>query len=412
MKGLSSKGLTGSKWVRGKWLVVVTVLFLVFSLISGCGSTTATSGQAAAPSKVVKIGGIFDITGGTADVGKPYADGAKAYVSYINSKGGINGAKIELVDIDYAYQAPKAVEAYKKLVQQDKVIAILGWGTGDTESLKESIAKDKIPYISGSYAENLTNMATAPYNFIAAATYSDQAKTSLKWIKDNWKGSGNPKVALLYNDTPFGKSPIEDAKAYAKKIGVDVVDEEVVAVTALDATSQLLNMDKAKPDFGIIQETWGAAATILKDSKKLGLKTKYIGLNWAAGEGIVKLAGDAAEGYIGVITHGFADETNLPGMKTISDYLTSKGEKLSDKSQKFVQGWVSAQIMLEGVKNAGNDVTGEKVRLGLEKLNNMDLGGLGSSVTFKADNHRGTSKVRLAEVKNGAFKVFTDYIGY
>ncbi|WP_407942272.1 ABC transporter substrate-binding protein [Microaerobacter geothermalis] len=390
-----------------KWSLLGLLTLLFVGLLAGCGSSSTSGGE-----KVVKIGGIFDITGATADVGKPYAEGAKAYVEYINSKGGINGAKIQLIDIDYAYKPPQAVEAYKKLVQQDKVVAILGWGTGDTEALKESIAKDKIPYISGSYSENLTDIAKAPYNFLGAATYSDQARSALKWIKDNWKGSGNPKVALIYNDTPFGKSPVEDAKAFAKDIGVDIVDEEVVDLKALDATSQLLNMDKAKPDYAIIQETWGATATILKDAKKLGIKTKFIGLNWAAGEGLITLAGDAAEGFIGVIPHAFVHETDLPGMKAIEEYLSSKGQKLADKNQKFVQGWVSAQIMLEGVRNAGDKVTGETVRQGLEKLNNLDLGGLAAPVTYTPDNHRGTNKIRLAEVKNGRFEIFTDYIGY
>ena len=383
------------------------------STSGGTSSAPASGGDNSLAGQTIKIGGIFDITGGTADVGKPYAEGAKAYVDFLNSKGGIKGAKVQLNDIDYAYQVPKAQEAYKKLIEEDKVVAILGWGTGDTEALKGVIAKDKIPYISGSYSENLTDMSAAPYNFLGAATYSDQAKTVLKWIKDNWNDkSRNPKVALLYNDTPFGKSPIEDAEAYAKKIGVDIVDKEIVAVSALEANSQLLNMSKTNPDFGIIQETWGAAAAILKDAKKLNLKTKFIGLNWAAGEGIVTLAGAAAEGYIGAVTHAFADETKMAGMKDIQDYLTSKGQKLSDKSQKFVQGWVSAEIMIMGVKNAGSTITGETVRQGLEKLNNADLGGLGAPVTFTATNHRGTTKIRLAEVKQGKFVAFTDYIGY
>lgn len=395
------------KHLKGKWLSLIVVSLLLVSVLGGCGSDETSASE-----KVINIGGIFDITGATADVGKPYAEGTKAYVDYINSKGGINGYTINLIDIDYAYKPQQALEAYKKLTQQDKVVAILGWGTGDTEALKGVIARDKIPYISGSYSENLININEAPYNFLGAATYSDQARSALKWIKDNWDKPGNPKVALLYNDTPFGKSPVEDAKEFAKTIGVDVVDEEVVDLKALDATSQLLNMNNAKPDYAIIQETWGATATILKDAKKLDIKTKFIGLNWAAGEGLVTLAGDAAEGFIGVIPHAFVHENNLKGMSAVQEYLNSKGEKLSDKNQKFIQGWVSAQIMLEGVRNAGDNVTGENVRLGLEKINNLYLGDLAAPVTYKSDNHRGTNQIRLAEVKNGRFEIFTDYFGY
>jgi branched-chain amino acid transport system substrate-binding protein len=232
----------------------------------------------------------------------------------------------------------------------------------------------------------------------------------LKWIKDNHTG-GNPTVALLYNDTAFGKSPVQDAKDFAKELGIEVVDEQIVDLSALDATSQLLNMEKKNPDYAIIQQTWGATATILKDAKKLGIDTQFIGLNWATGEGLLPIAGDAAEGFIGVVTHAFPYE-DLDGMAEIKEYLESKGEKLEEKNQKFVQGWVAAKILVEGIKVAEDPTTGEGIRTGLESLKDLDLGGLAAPVTFSAESHAGTNQIRLAEVKNGKFHVFTDYIGY
>ncbi|MEW9671001.1 ABC transporter substrate-binding protein [Ammoniphilus sp. 3BR4] len=384
----------------------------------GSSSTPAsTGGGEAKPVEstakgTVKLGGLFDITGGTGDVGAPYAEGEKAYVEYINSKGGVNGYKIELIGEDYAYKIPEAQKLYTKFKSKDQVSAILGWGTGDTEALRQQVAADKLPFFSGSFSENLKNIEESPYNFLIAATYSDQARTAIKWMKDNWKGSGNPKLALIYNDTPFGKSPIQDAKDYAAQIGVDVVDEQVVDLKALDVTSQLLNLQKTNPDFAIIQQTYGATATILKDAKKLGLKTQFVGLNWTTGEGLLPIAGDAAEGFIGVVTHAFPYE-DLPGMAEIKEYLDSKGKKVEDINQKYVQGWVAAKVMVEGgIKNAGDNVTGEGIRAGLEKLNNFDLGGLAAPLTFTPDNHAGTNMIRLAQVKNGKFEAITDYIGH
>ncbi|MBT2690652.1 ABC transporter substrate-binding protein [Bacillus sp. ISL-47] len=380
---------------------------LMTGMLAGCSSG---SEEAAADKKgTVKIGGIFDLTGGTGDVGTPYAEGEKAFFEYIAGED-INGNKLELIGDDYAYKIPEAQKLYQKLKSKDKVAAILGWGTGDTEALRQQVAADKLPFISASYSENLKNIDESPYNFLAAASYSDQARSVLKWIKDNHTG-GTPTVALIYNDTAFGKSPIEDAKNYAKENGIEIVDEQVVDLKTLDATSQLLNMEKKNPDYAIINQTWGATATILKDAKKLGLDTQFIGLNWATGEGLLPIAGDAAEGFIGVVTHAFPYE-DLPGMEEVKNYVESKGEKLEDKNQKFIQGWVSAKIMVEGIKLAEDPTTGEGIRAGLEKISNLDLGGLAAPVTFTADSHAGTNQIRLAEVKNGKFEVFTDYIGY
>jgi branched-chain amino acid transport system substrate-binding protein len=396
---------------RGFLVVLLCVCLAVTLVATGCGKKEAPTQTTETPKEPVKIGGIFDLTGATADVGVPYAHGAKAYFDYVNSQGGINGREVKLIDIDYAYDKTKAVEVYNKLVKQDKVAAILGWGTGDTEALKQIIATDKIPYISGSYSEGLLDVTVCPYNFLVAASYSDQARAALKWIKDNWQGSGKPKIAFVYNDTPFGKSPIDDAKKYAAENGFEVVADEVVDLKALDATSQVLDMKRKKADFAIIQGTSNLTATVLKDAKKNGLTTKFIGLNWAADEKVVKLAQDAAEGYIGVIPFAFPYD-NVPGLTAIKDYLGSKGGKIEDQNQKYVQGWASAMIMLEGVKLAGDEVTGEAIKEGLETLSGFETGGLAGPVTFTADSHRGSEKVRLAEVKNGKFEYLTDWIGY
>ena len=145
---------------RHKRFLILMGALLILAVLAGCGGRGSGAGGGGAGGQAsqapIKVGGIFDITGATGDVGKPHAEGARAWFDYLNNElGGVNGRKVELVWGDYAYQVPQAVELYKKYVNEDKVVAVLGWGTGDTEAMKEMIAQDKIPYLSGSYAESL-----------------------------------------------------------------------------------------------------------------------------------------------------------------------------------------------------------------------------------------------------------------
>ena len=94
---------------------------------------------------VIKIGNLVDLTGPTSDQGKDIAQGRIDAVQYFNEKGGINGKKIELVSVEYGFQPPRAVAAYKRFVEDDKVVLVLGYGTPDTEALRPYITKDKIP---------------------------------------------------------------------------------------------------------------------------------------------------------------------------------------------------------------------------------------------------------------------------
>lgn len=390
-------------WVRT--VAILSVLTLLATALAGCGSQQAGA-------RKVQIGVLADLTGGTADVGTPYFNGEKGFVEWINGKGGVGGTAIDYKYVDYSYKPEKAVEAYTQLIKQDKRVAMLGWGTGDTNALAEFIGEDQVPFLSASYDENLVrDVNTNPYNFVAAATYSDQGRIAIQWIKDNFKGSGAPKVALLYNSSPFGKAPMDDIKAYAKQAGVEVVADEIVELNAVDATSQLLNVQKAGAEFGIIQETTNATVTILKDAQKLGLKTQFIGLNWAFDENVARNAGPAAEGYMGMVNFAFPGD-DVPGMKDIEAYLKSQSKTFADITQKFVAGWTTAMIMGEGIRLAGSDLSGAGIRKGLETMTDFDPAGLGAAVTFTGASHHGVKQARIYQIKDGKFVAMTDWIGY
>ena len=97
-------------------------LFLVIAL----SLALCFFGTTAMASKTIKIGGLFDITGGTGSVGTPYAEGVRDYVHYLNDNGGINGMKIELLDVDYQYKIPQALAAYKKFKSAGVVAIMVG----------------------------------------------------------------------------------------------------------------------------------------------------------------------------------------------------------------------------------------------------------------------------------------------
>ena len=400
------------KKLFGFILGIALVLFL-----AACGGEDDPAGEEVDASsdgdRTVTIATLADMTGATADTGTPYAEGQGHYFEYLESQGGVDGLNIEYLSEDYGYEISEAQRIYQQFRDRDGVEAILGWGTGDTEALRQQIATDKIPFMSASYSENLKNKDESPYNFFAAASYSDQARTILSWIKENHDGD-NPTVALLYNDTGFGRSPIEDAKAYAAEIGVEVVDEQVIDLGATDAQSQLLNMEDNDPDYAIIQQTWNATTTILRDAQTLGIDTQFIGLNQAVGEGLIDQAGEVSEGFMGVLTHALPYE-EVDGMAEYKEFLESKDMTVDDINMQHVAGWVVAKVMVEGVKNAAEatdgEITGEDILAGLESIEGFETGGLAAPVTF-SDVHAGTEQVRLGVDENGEWKAITDYISF
>jgi branched-chain amino acid transport system substrate-binding protein len=359
----------------------------------------AVAAAPAAAQNVIKLGNLVDLTGPTSDQGKDIAQGRTDAVQYINEHGGVNGRKLELVSVEYGFQPPRAVAAYKKFVEEDKVLLVLGYGTPDTEALRPYITKDKIPYLSGSYSGHLTDPRQTPYNFPGGIDYTSQIRIFFNYVKETWKDtSRKPKVAFIYADNAYGRAPIESGRAYAKEAGVDLVDEEIIPTILTDATSQLLTMKKKEPDFAYINTNTQWVPVVLKDSYKLGLKTKYVVNNYGLDERTPGLAGPAAEGVVGIQDVAYWGD-NVPGMKTLMEFH-QKHHGTDTHASPYMRGWLWVIVAAEAIKRAGNNPTGESVKNALESLKEFETWGITPPFTYTNEDHRPTNRARLVMIQN------------
>ncbi|HNW26977.1 MAG TPA: ABC transporter substrate-binding protein [Spirochaetota bacterium] len=382
----------------------ITVIFIIGVLFLASSCKKEKSDE-------IRVGGIFDLTGPTSETGSMFANGVKGYIDYINEKGGINGKRVRLIMIDTAYILARDLAAYDRLVKREKVHLVIGWSTGSTEKLVPRVAKDRIPFTSVSYSRKLTDVERAPYNFLTGPTYTDQMKISLKYIKDNWKDPArNPRVAFLYNDKEYGRSPIPDGRTYAKKIGVDLVAEEIVFLDAREVREQMLKLKEKKPDYVIINNTAWPTYVILRDAKMLGLDAKFIGLIWSSDEKIITLAGSDAEGFIGT-TPFVAMDPGLPGVKEILDFNRRRDGQAGSVMFLYANGWTTAKVMLEGARRAGDDLSGKNIRRELEGIRDFSTGGISDTYTYSGTNHVGLRRLKLCQVIAGKWRPITDFIG-
>jgi len=392
----------------------VKSLFFVFVIASlvltACGGGGGAAGGGDEP---IKVGAIFDLTGATGDVGTPYSEGVKGYVDWLNSNGGVEGHPIELISADYAYKVDVAEQLYTQYVSEG-VVAFMGWGTGDTEAMRTKIAEDKIPFMSASYSAALLDMSAAPYNFLIGTSYSDQAIIAVRWAIDDWAAKGNadkPKVALIHHDSPFGQSPVEDAKAFAEANGVEFMSLPMPGGVT-DYVAELAQMQTFGANYVIVHTVSSPAAVLLKDAASQGFEAQFIMLNWCADEILLNLAGDAAEGVVGAIP--FTPPTSpVPGHENADAYLKSQGSSLDEKGLHYTQGWWTMATMVEGIRRvvqAGDEVNGENIRTALESMSNFDTGGVTSTISFSSSSHRGNSSLRLFTVEGGKWVSPSDFI--
>jgi branched-chain amino acid transport system substrate-binding protein len=382
-------------------LIAAVVLGLTVSACGGDDDEPTGGGAGGEPRQTVKVGGIFDLSGATADVGTPYAAGVKAFVEQWNQAG--DGPKIELSSEDYKYDVAVAERLYSRL-KSEGVVAVQGWGTGDTEALRGRITADRLPFMSGSYAETLQNPSETPYNFVVGTTYSDQIRIAMQHIADEASGA---QVAYFHHDSPFGESPLKAGEEKAKELGLGF---KAYAMPA-EATDYVPQLNRAKAQgakYVVIQNVSTPAAQLAKNFKEQGLDMQVVCLNWCGDEQFIELAGDGADGARGVLP--FAPAT--ADAKGLAQPAEGAGGNLESQGVHFVQGWYTMAVMAEGIKAAAEkgDVTGESLKTALEELDAFDTGGVSAPIDFTGESHAGMPGSKIYEVKGGKWTELTDLL--
>jgi branched-chain amino acid transport system substrate-binding protein len=372
------------------------------------------SGSALAQSPI-KIGHLADYSGGTSDVGTPFGQGVADAFAWVNKNGGINGTKVDVDTVDYGYQVPRAIAQYKKWSGSDKVSAIIGWGTADTEALTGFLTQDQIPDISGSYAAALADPTgasgkakAAPYNFFYGPTYSDALRAELTWAADDWKAKGKPgkpKFVHMGANHPYPNAPKEAGEAMAKELGFDVLPPLVFALAPGDYSAQCLSLKSSGANYAYLGNTAASNISVMKACKAAGVDVQFLSNVWGMDESAAKTAGDAADGVIFPLRTAIGWGGNAPGMKTVVEI-----SNISDLTGKvyrpvhYIAGVCTALYMKEAIewatKNGG--ATGENVKKGFYQKKDWvpaGLEGVCNPSTWTDKDHRGTMTVNLYRSK-------------
>jgi branched-chain amino acid transport system substrate-binding protein len=372
-------------------------------------AATATTADAQ-----VSVGHLADYSGATADVGVPFGQGTADAMAWVNQRGGVNGAKVNVDTVDYGYQVPRAVTQYKKWVG-DKVAAILGWGTADTEALTSFVAQDQIPYVSASYAAALTDPTgasgkakPAPYNFFYGPSYSDSLRAMLTWAAEDWKQKGKPgkpKFVHMGANHPYPNAPKEAGEVLAKELGFDVLPPVQFALTPGDYTAQCLTLKSSGANYAYLGNTAGSNISVLKACKTAGTDVQFLGNVWGMDENAAKAAGEAADGVVFPLRTAVTWGGNAPGMKTLMDISRmSDASGTAYRPVHYVAAVCAALYLKEAMDWAGKNggVTGPNVKKGFyQKKDWVPAGmeGVCNPSTWTEADHRSTLTVSLYRAK-------------
>lgn len=354
----------------------------------------------------IKIGVILSVTGPASFIGEPEKNTLLLLAEEINKKGGIQGRTLEVIIEDSKSEETQAVLSAKKLIERDKVVAIIGPSTtGESMAIIPIISQAKVPMISLAAGTGITEPVKERYWIFKTAQYD---RSAVEAIYNYLKKKGVTKVGILTIATAFGDQGRKALLDLAPKYGITVVADERYKPKDSDMTVQLLKIKNAGAQAVINWSVGPEQVLVTKNwhDLKLGIPL-FQSHGWGSFKNI-QLAGKAAEGVMAPLGRVVVWEKlpkNHPQRPVIEKYVKSYMAKYKSEPGTFGGHAYDAFMMLvEALQKVGPDA--DKIRNYLEQhIHNWP--GISGIFNMSPQDHcgLGPDSFEMVIVKNGDWEI-------
>ena len=356
------------------------------------------AGQACAQ---IKLGAVLSVTGPASFLGDPEKKTLEMYVDDINAKGGVNGQKLQLVVYDDGADANAARTFATRLVEEDKVVAMVGGTTtGATLAMMPVFEEAQIPLISLAGAVQIIEPVR---KWVFKTPHTD--RMACQKIFADLKQRNLTTIALISGTDAFGKSMRDQCVAVAPQAGISIAHEESYGPRDSDMTPQLTNIKGKAGAQAVINPGFGQGpAIVTRNYRQLGIALPLYQSHGVASKQFIELAGPAADG-VRLPAAALLVAEKLPDNDAQKPVVVAYTKTYQQKTGQPVStfgghAYDGLMILVEAAKRAGSFDTA-KVRDEIEKTKNFI--GTGGIVNMSPNDHLGLdlSAFRMLEIKAG-----------
>lgn len=369
------------------------------ALVLGAGFATAQ----------VKIGSVLSVTGPASFLGDPEKRTLEIYVEELNKKGGVNGQKIQLVVYDDGGDANAARTFATRLVEEDKVVAMVGGTTtGATMAMIPVFEEAQIPFISLAGAIQIVEPVK---KWVFKTPHTD--KMACEKIFTDLKKRKLTTIALISGQDAFGKSMRDQCVAVAPKFGITIAHEESYGPRDSDMTPQLTNIRNKAGVQAVVNPGFGQGpAIVTRNYRQLGITLPLYQSHGVASKQFIDLAGPAAEG-VRLPAAALLVATKLPDNDKQKPVVVSYSKTYTDRTGQPVStfgghAYDGLMILVEAMTRAKTNTDKAKIRDEIEKTKGFV--GTGGIVNMSPTDHMGLdlTAFRMLEIKKGDWTIIPE----
>ena len=346
----------------------------------------------------ILIGQTVGVSGSAAATVQESMKGASLYLDHVNARGGVAGQKVEVITLDDKFDPKLTLENTRTLIEQKGVIGLfMTRGTPHTQGIVPVLEQHGVPLIGPSTGAMVLHKPVLKYVFNVRATYQREVEKAITHLNT----LGIKQIGVVHVDDTFGADGLAGAQAGFKANRIDALFIEKFDRAKPDYSAIAPRVAQKQPQAVIFIGTGAAVVDGIKALRAAGVTGQIVTLSNNASGGFVKALGDSARGV--VVTQVFPSERSLnyPLIKEAMDLAKAGG--VSELTPAMVEGFVSAKVLVEGLKRAGPKPDRAKLHAGLEGIRNWDMGGL--TLSFSATDHSGLDFSDLSIIgTDGRFK--------
>ena len=348
------------------------------------------------PNRIL-LGQAAVFSGPAAQLGIQMRNGIKAYLDYVNANGGVHGRRLDLVTEDDRYEASVAPAASKKLIEEHKVFALLGYvGTPTGAAHLPMTTQAKVPLVGMFTGAEILRVPMNRYVFHVRASYYDETEKIVEQVVS----TGGKKISVFYQADNYGEAGRKGTELALTKRGMKIHASGTVERNTVKVEDAVKAINASEPDAVVMVSAYTSCAEFIRQMKNAGSGATFYNVSFVGSKALADALGAVGSGVAISQVVPFPWGTAVPVVK---DYqLLAKKAGFTDYNFSAMEGFLTAKVMVEALKRAGKNPTREGMVDALEAMRDVDLGGF--YVSYSPTNHAGSKFVDLTIIgRNGKF---------
>jgi ABC-type branched-subunit amino acid transport system substrate-binding protein len=348
----------------------------------------------------IVLGQAAALTGPAAALGQGMKVGLEAAFAEVNKAGGIKGRKLELKSVDDGYEPTRSIGVVKKLLNEDKVFAIIGTvGTPTAAAILPIAANAGVPVIGAFTGVEFLREPYKPLVMNVRASYYQETEAMVEHLT---KDLGYTRIGLMYQDDGYGQAGLAGLQRALAKRNLKLTGEGTYERNTVAIKSALLAVRKAKPEAVVMISSYKPAAAFIKLAREIKFDPTFVNVSFVGSDALAKELGSNGAGVVVTQVVPFPLDNKIP---VVGRYQAALKSVAPDAKPGFVslEGYLVGRTLIAGLEKIDGAPTRKGLVEAVQKTSPIDFGGM--KLSYSTTDNRGSDHVFLTVIQtDGSLK--------